>query len=81
MCGKTTFVLNCLEHRKYVFSTGFNEIVYFLPRQSQYSNDSLLQKLRNLVPTIRIQFGLPEEKDILVGSQMPRLFIIDDQVK
>lgn len=76
--GKTTFILECLKYREKVFSTKFHQICYFLPPDSQYSNDEFITKLHAL-GDIQVEYGLPKYTHIFNSKALPKLFIIDDQ--
>lgn len=80
MCGKTTFIMECLQYVDAVFTTKFHTITYYLPKEAAYSKDSLAPKLRTHFPSIRIEYGLPQPSDAFTNP-LPKLWIIDDQMK
>lgn len=62
-----------------MFSTKFEQIIYFLPSQSSTSQDNFARVLREKFPPVKVHYGLPEYSHIF-ASKLPKLFIIDDQM-
>lgn len=80
MSGKTTFIMNCLEHQESVFTRKFHTITYFLPKEAAFTNDSFATELKKRFPNVTVEYGLPEVSRAFTSS-LPKLWIIDDQMK
>lgn len=78
-CGKTSFILQCLKYQDKVFSTKFESITYFLPAETSYAKEPFVRMLETKYSNVRVHFGLPEYSHIF-GSNLPKMFIIDDQM-
>lgn len=79
--GKTTFILQCLKFRDEIFSTKFEKILYFLPSDTQYSKDAFIRMLERDFNNVEVHFGLPDNTHIYTTKNLPKMFIIDDQVQ
>jgi hypothetical protein len=80
MSGKTQWLLELLRYREQMFSAVFDDIYYFLPAETQYSRDHFAKKLKDEFNFIKMEYGLPKYRHVF-GNPLPKLFIIDDQMK
>ncbi len=80
MCGKSTFALKLIQHRKSVYDSDFDRIVYALPQSSIHLHQDFIQKLKNAFGTIEICEGLPDVEELYLTSDKNthKLLILDD---
>jgi pantothenate kinase-related protein Tda10 len=77
LCGKSTFILNLLQHRESLMTTKFSRIIYRLPTSDLHSEkrQEYLARLRAAIPGIEIETGLPKASDIRFNN-LPKLVIL-----
>ena len=80
MSGKSKFILQLLKHRKEMFTSGFHQIYYCLPPESQQSSSDYLEEIKSYVPDVNIIYGLPKSNHVFDNMRLPKLFVIDDQM-
>lgn len=78
MDGNISFILECLEHREAIFTTKFQSITYFLPKEAEAANwPTDVAELSRRFPFVKIKYGLPQTTDTF-ENERPKLWIIDE---
>lgn len=77
LCGKSSFILNILKNQESLMTTKFSRIVYRLPVTDLHSENrqKFIASLREVVPTIDIETGLPTASDVHFNN-LPKLIIL-----
>jgi hypothetical protein len=56
-----------------MFNTRFKYLYYYLPQESQYSNDDFVNKLQTEFPSLIVHFGLPQHRHLTEGGKYPKV--------
>lgn len=79
MVGKSYLIKEILKYRNQLMTTHFDAIYYCIPTHLYDANQSYLEELRKVCPSIRILENEPSIS-LIRGNQLPTLFIMDDMM-
>ncbi len=79
MVGKSTFVLQLVQHRHLVYDQKFERILYCIPEDSLHLHHEFLKKIQEAFPSLEIIEGLPRLSDLQIkDNKIHKLLILDD---
>ncbi len=79
MAGKSTFVLQVIQHRDKVYNQTFERIIYCLPEDSLHLHQDFIKKMQEAFASLEIVEGLPSISELHIkDNKNHKLLILDD---
>ena len=80
--GKSFFARSLIEHRKDIFTSDFDKIIYVIPKHASVNRSEFLDSLKTIYPSIIIIEGFKEAMATsnFAFDNLPKLLILDDLI-
>ena len=79
LSGKSTFLLNLVQHKDLLFDSKFDRIIYCSPQCLSGAQDEYIQRLREFFPAVELCSDLPDPETLnITADKSHKLILIDD---